>query len=133
MASLFMSITNGIDWHDVAAPLLELDFIWATVFTCFITFVIFAVLNVVTAIFCQSAVEAVQWSQDAMMDSFMKNKEVYTARFKQLFRRIDTENNGFISKNDFKARCADKNVENYFATLQLESFDAMVLFKVLDV
>merc|ERR1719221_1898603 len=55
--TLYKSITGGISWHDVVDPLGQMHFIWSVLFIVFISFSYFAVLNVITGVFCNSAID----------------------------------------------------------------------------
>merc|ERR1712187_728732 len=52
--TLFLSISNGVGWVEVVEPLGKVGSIWAILFVVFISFTYFAVLNVVTGVFCQT-------------------------------------------------------------------------------
>lgn len=132
MLSLFMSICGGVSWYDVVRPLRDLNKVWLFVFLIFITFVYFAVLNVVTGVFCQSAIESTQNDQDAMIQAFIANKQLYTSRFRSLFKRIDEDESGVITKEEFLHHVNDPEVQAYFATLDLEAQDAVHLFRLID-
>merc|ERR1712232_679468 len=60
LSTLFMSISGGARWHDALRPLNEIGPVAVVVFYAYITFTYFAVLNVVTGVFCQSAMESAQ-------------------------------------------------------------------------
>lgn len=47
MLSLFMSITGGVSWEAVIEPLTFISPVWSLVFLFYISFIYFAVLNVV--------------------------------------------------------------------------------------
>ncbi|CAK9103604.1 unnamed protein product, partial [Durusdinium trenchii] len=55
MLSLFMAIANGVSWHELVEPLRSIHVVWVALFLFYIFFTYFAVLNVVTAVFCQTA------------------------------------------------------------------------------
>merc|ERR1712232_705351 len=57
MLTLFKAISAGLSWHDCVTPLHEVGSLWVVAFLFYICFSYFAVLNVVTAVFCQSAIE----------------------------------------------------------------------------
>merc|ERR1712083_258523 len=80
MLTLFMAISGGVSWMDVARPLRELDETWLMIFLVFITFTYFAVLNVVTGVFCQSAIESGKLDQEAMVQAVLSNKQLYIKR-----------------------------------------------------
>merc|ERR1719277_2112358 len=67
-----------------------------------------------------------------MVQSFIANKDMYTMRFMELFKSIDSDNSGFVTIDEFEEHINDAKVEAYFATLGLEPCDAISLFKMLE-
>merc|ERR1711904_37206 len=57
MLTLFQCVSGGMDWDNASRPLSDVGPILVIIFLGFICFVYFAVLNVMTAVFCQSALE----------------------------------------------------------------------------
>merc|ERR1712187_486850 len=55
--TLFKSIAGGISWHEVVQPLEKTGPMQVILFILYIFFTYFAVLNVVTAAFCQAAID----------------------------------------------------------------------------
>lgn len=132
MLSLYMSISGGVSWWDVSRPLKEVGSVWLCIFLVYISFVYFAVLNVVTGVFCQSAIECTQHDQDAMIQSFLANKNLYTQRFQELFKTLDSDRSGVVSKDEFMDHINNPSVQAYFATLELDASDAIQLFRLID-
>mmetsp|Transcript_139829 Transcript_139829/g.260778 ORF Transcript_139829/g.260778 Transcript_139829/m.260778 type:complete len:260 (+) Transcript_139829:3-782(+) len=132
MLSLFMSISGGVSWIDVVTPLWEVDQAWLYTYLVFISFTYFAVLNVVTGVFCQSAIESSQQDQETMVQAFLSHKNLHMARFKHLFAMLDKDNTGMITEEQFLEHVDDAQVGAYFATLGLETTDAVYLFKMLN-
>merc|ERR1712224_1013295 len=64
MFTLFKAISNGVGWHDVLVPLSRVGWGLEALFSSYIVFAYFAVLNVVTGTFCSSAIEAAQRDPD---------------------------------------------------------------------
>jgi voltage-gated sodium channel len=59
MLTLFETVSEGIHWGEVLNPLSEFCSPWLTLlFICYIGFVLFAMMNVITAFFVESAMEA---------------------------------------------------------------------------
>ncbi|CAJ1337572.1 unnamed protein product [Effrenium voratum] len=94
MLSLFMSIAGGVSWVEVLAPLKFISSAWTVCFLFYIAFTYFAVLNVVTAVFCQSAIEAAQSDQVTMVQTLLDNKESHLKKFKALFSELGAEDSG---------------------------------------
>jgi len=131
MLTLFMSISGGVSWLEVCKPLREVGILWLFVFLAFISFTYFAVLNVVTGIFCQCAIESASHDQEAMVQAFVSYKQLYITRFKKLFHHMDEDDSGFITKEEFLKHIEDTNVNAFFATLGIDSMDAVSLFKLI--
>eukprot|EP00811_Abedinium_folium_P030382 NODE_4863_length_1837_cov_11.325731.p1 GENE.NODE_4863_length_1837_cov_11.325731~~NODE_4863_length_1837_cov_11.325731.p1 ORF type:complete len:452 (-),score=119.50 NODE_4863_length_1837_cov_11.325731:104-1459(-) len=132
MLTLFQCITSGIDWGDAVLPLRELGYMWLLIFLFYLTFCFFAVLNVVTSVFCQSAMESGQLDLDAVIYNNLQGKTNYKRRLVNLFNFLDCGNTGVVTSQDFTACCLDENVEAYFAALELDVTDGPRLFSLID-
>ena len=114
MFTLFKSISGGISWHDVCDPLKSLSFLWVTLFGAFIAFTYFAVLNVVTGVFCNSAIETAQSDPDPIVQSIHARRKHTTEKIKTVFGMLDTDISGYITILEFEKRLADVAVQAYF-------------------
>merc|ERR1712032_945954 len=54
--SLFQAISGGISWHEVADPLTDVHWTNGLVFTFFVFFTLFAMLNIITGIFVENSI-----------------------------------------------------------------------------
>ncbi|OLQ09302.1 Voltage-dependent T-type calcium channel subunit alpha-1H [Symbiodinium microadriaticum] len=131
MISLFMSIAAGVSWENVIAPLRLISGMWALVFILYVSFTYFAVLNVVTGVFCQSAIESAQNDHATMVQSILKNKEAHIAKIHGLFSQLGTENTGVITFANFTEKINTPQVRAYFELLGLDVW-AWSFFKLLD-
>merc|ERR1712083_360287 len=104
---------------------------WLLVYLAYITFTYFAVLNVVTGVFCQSAIESAAHDQEAMLQAFISNKRLYISRFMELFAQIDDDNSGYITKEQFLSQIEDDRVQGFFSTLDIDPSDAINLFRLI--
>ncbi|CAE7808134.1 Cacna1h, partial [Symbiodinium sp. CCMP2592] len=131
MISLFMCIAAGVSWENVIAPLRLISGMWALVFILYVSFTYFAVLNVVTGVFCQSAIESAQNDHATMVQSILKNKEAHIAKIHGLFSQLGTENTGVITFANFNEKINTPQVRAYFELLGLDVW-AWSFFKLLD-
>merc|ERR1719424_1476737 len=70
MMSLGMAVAEGISWHIFTDALKTVgNGEWVAVFMVYIAFVYFAVLNVVTGVFCQNAIESASQDLDMVIQS----------------------------------------------------------------
>ncbi|CAJ1404753.1 unnamed protein product [Effrenium voratum] len=132
MLSLFMSITSGVSWEEVLAPLQAISMAWVFIFLFYISFAYFAVLNVVTGVFCQSAIDGAQNDHATKVHSILAHKEAHLEQIRRLFSKLDAEDSGIITYDMFQERINSPAVRNFFATLGLDIWDAWSFFKCLD-
>jgi len=132
MLSLFMSITGGVSWEEVLVPLYTISYAWVVIYVFYISFTYFAVLNVVTGVFCQSAIDSAQNDHVTMMHAILANKESHLQKVKDLFNRLGAEKSGSITYLMFEEKINSPEVREYFQSLGLDVWDAWSFFKMLD-
>lgn len=130
--TLFKSITGGISWHEVVVPLEQLGSLAVSCFVAYIAFTYFAVLNVVTGVFCNSAIETAQRDPELAVHTQIMQKHRCVKYIKKLFNKIDDNESGSISLMEFEEVLKDENVEAYFAVLDMNVTDALEMFKLID-
>lgn len=132
MFTLFKSITGGISWDEIADPLSDLSWVWVGIFTAYICFCFLAVLNVVTGVFCQTAIQTAQQNEDLIVQAQMRNKKMYIERIKRMFDEIDSDGSGFITMKEFEEHLQKGTIEAVFSSLSIDTDDAWTLFQLLD-
>lgn len=137
MLSLFMSITNGISYVELLTPLAALSGLWIFVFLFYMSFTYFAVLNVVTGVFCHSAIESAQNDHAAVVQNILENKESHMRKLRQLFSKFNAETgsdelDAIITFPMFEEKINTPAVREYFESLNLDVWDAWSFFKLLD-
>eukprot|EP00434_Breviolum_minutum_P033997 symbB.v1.2.030087.t1/scaffold3353.1/size58589/7 len=132
MLSLFMSIAGGVSWEQVIFPLKKISTFWVFAFVFYIAFTYFAVLNVLTGVFCQSAIESANNDHAMVVQSMLDNKASHLAKIKTLFDELGTENHGILTIGMFEDKINDPAVREYFEALGLDVWDAWSFFKLLD-
>jgi len=132
MFTLFKAITGGISWHDVVEPLGSVSVLLTCLFAIFIFFTYFAVLNVVTGVFCQSAIEAAHRDPDLIVHSLIMNKKAYIDKIKNLFTSLDGDDSGHITLKELEKLMKDETLQAHFEALDLDVNDAWTLFKLID-
>lgn len=130
--TLFKSINGGMSWDVLVSPLIELGMMYLGLFLLYFSFVFFAVMNVVTGLFCQSAIESAQRDQEDVIEEKLKNKEIYIQKCHELFGAIDKEGNNCIYFEDFERNLQDSKVEGFFHSMDIHATDAWMLFSLMD-
>jgi len=130
--SLFMSMTGGNDWSAYYVPLIVLPVYYRFFFLIFIAFALFAVVNIVTGVFVESALQANLKDRDIVVHEELENKKDYLQSMQDLFNEMDEEGNGTISLFEFEDKLKDERVIAYFNVMKLDVSDARTLFQLLD-
>eukprot|EP00929_Paragymnodinium_shiwhaense_P047622 TRINITY_DN24145_c1_g1_i1.p1 TRINITY_DN24145_c1_g1~~TRINITY_DN24145_c1_g1_i1.p1 ORF type:complete len:644 (+),score=101.67 TRINITY_DN24145_c1_g1_i1:113-2044(+) len=132
MWALFMSISGGVNWREVVEPLED---VWAplvALFSFYVTFTIFAMLNVITGVFCESAIAAARTDAEHVCQENLLNKRLYMQRVKTLFHTIGRRQAEGITYDELEEFLADEMAAGFFAALDIDISDVWTLFKLLD-
>eukprot|EP00439_Symbiodinium_sp_Y106_P021184 s1007_g2.t1 len=109
--TLLQTATGGVSWIEVEAALAGISPLLVLIFLMYFSFIYFAILNVVTGVFCSSAIESA--SEDAGMlivDHMRKTEE----------------------PREFEENFGDPEVKALFQTLGIDEDKAWKLFEILD-
>merc|ERR1711860_321405 len=67
MLSLFMAISGGMDWADLLEALLVISDVYLPIFIFFIVFVVLGLMNILTAVFCESAMQIAEFDRELVI------------------------------------------------------------------
>mmetsp|Transcript_152366 Transcript_152366/g.486839 ORF Transcript_152366/g.486839 Transcript_152366/m.486839 type:complete len:610 (-) Transcript_152366:90-1919(-) len=136
MLTLFASVTGGLDWWLVSEPLMRISLVYMLMFLLYISVTVFAMLNVITGFFCQSAIEGTQQDRDFRIRQIFDNKQMHISHIKEqfqaMFEHLDSDGSGAITAEGFKEHIDNKEGQGFFALLDIAPSDAFMLFTLLD-
>jgi len=122
--TLFQSISGGLDWDDSVSPLIDYVSPWlALLFSLYIAFAVFALFNIVTGVFVESALATAKGDQDLLL---MHN-------VRQLFNSADVDQNGNITWDEFQSSLENEQMIMYFQAIDLDISEAREIFKLIDI
>eukprot|EP00928_Gymnodinium_smaydae_P070628 TRINITY_DN54429_c0_g1_i1.p1 TRINITY_DN54429_c0_g1~~TRINITY_DN54429_c0_g1_i1.p1 ORF type:complete len:657 (+),score=115.70 TRINITY_DN54429_c0_g1_i1:149-2119(+) len=130
--TLFQAIIGGIDWRDAYQPLEEIGFLYSFLFIVYIIFVQLVVMNVLTGMFLQRAMEQAQSDQEHVIHLRVQEQQQFVRRLRELFEELDTSKDGIISLAEFEDHLQDKRMQALLQTVEIDTSDAWTLFKLLD-
>merc|ERR1712070_942158 len=93
-------------------------------FLIYIAFVYFAVLNVMTANFCQTAFESAKSDQETILRGAVSQKVAYGHLLARVFKVVDNAGAGHITLRDLEEHWQDDSVQALFTSLDLCPKDA---------
>eukprot|EP00927_Polykrikos_kofoidii_P085098 TRINITY_DN9155_c0_g1_i2.p1 TRINITY_DN9155_c0_g1~~TRINITY_DN9155_c0_g1_i2.p1 ORF type:complete len:849 (+),score=134.75 TRINITY_DN9155_c0_g1_i2:335-2881(+) len=132
MFTLFKTIAGGISWHDVVLPLSDIGVIWVIFFIGYVSFTFFAVLNVITGVFCESAIESSRSDHELVILQHMAERKAYIKKVQALYDSIDSDRSDAITLAEFEAHMRSEMSSAIFSTLELEMNDAGEIFCLID-
>lgn len=131
--TLFMSICGGVSWIEPMGPLLEVGAMWTVVFLAYISFAYFAVLNVVTGVFCEKAIKSANDDHYHMLQLMNERREEFEVRLQNVFKKIDLDSSGHVTLEEFEQIMRDEEIKMFFEMMDIKVDDARDLFRYLDV
>ncbi|CAK9004339.1 unnamed protein product [Durusdinium trenchii] len=130
--TLLLSILGGVSWHLVCDLLLEIDILSASLLLFYIMFTMFSVLNVITGVFVDTAIQTSNSQRDIQIEREMELKDSFLKSLKDFFEALDTDGSGSIHLEEIKIMLQDPTLAAYFAVLGFDEVNANQIFHLLD-
>jgi len=130
MLSMFFSVTGGLDWYDVARPLMHISAAYVVVFALYIIFVVFGVFNVLNACFVESILS--NRDKDLLIQAEQARTKAFMRDLADLFKEADADRSNEIGMEELEEYCRNPRFCAYLSTHALDASDAKVLFEFLD-
>jgi len=133
MFTLYKAMTAGVAWGDVLQVLMDrMHWFYVMLFLLFISFALFAVLNVVTGVFVESALRRTQEEEETRLEEEARVRSMTVGKIRDLFCEIDADASGTVSIDEFMDALNDEYVMGCFELLDIETSEAEQLFHLLD-
>ncbi|CAE7870325.1 dnaJ, partial [Symbiodinium necroappetens] len=131
MLSLYMAVTGGNDWSVYYEATLAMGSFYPVVFLSYTFFFIFALFNILTGVFVERAVAAALPDREELIAQERKKILKQVEDLRALFKALDSDRSGKISKAEFLADMEDDRIVSYMHTLGLDMHDAEHFFDLL--
>merc|ERR1719428_2788887 len=109
-----------MDWGEVTDALEEMSLVYVVVFVLFIFVAIFSIMNVVTGIFVDVAMQISQQDRDSLIAEEMARTVKQTREFHNVLEESDVDGSGTISEQEFEQYSQEDRVQAYFSALDLD-------------
>jgi len=130
--SLYAAMSGGISWVELFHALTPLGPMYLSIFLFYTCFSIFAVGNIITGIFVDSAMHSSKNDQDSVVDEEMQKLEEYVSSIYKVFMDLDQDASGTIAVTEFEQLVKSDEMAAYFNALGLEITDVKSLFALMD-
>lgn len=131
MLTSFYCISGGISWGESLRPLMTISPMYALIFSFYISFVVFGVLNVLTGIFVERAMSLSD--RDMLIQSEQDKNMAFLTDMVELFHEMNDDDSPTVTWDELSTYLTDANVIAYFQSQGLDVTDARFIFELLDV
>merc|ERR1711957_233353 len=111
-------MSGGNDWAMYFDAPMMLPFWYPCFYLLFIVFSLFAVVNIVTGVFVESALQSNVSDRDIVVHEELESKKNYQKSMQKLFEEMDEDGKGTISMDEFERKLKDDRVIAYFNALK---------------
>lgn len=132
MYALFLAMTGGRDWGEIAGVIAYTGYVYAAVVVCFVFINLFSVLNIVTGIFVDGAIELAKRDRSMMIEKQSIHRESSRAHLIALVSQVDADGDGVISKDEFFSALQEEGVQEFMDALGIDPDNAAEAFLLLD-
>lgn len=135
MLSLFMAISGGKDWVDLYVPLQGVSGAYAGIFVLYVAFTLFGMVNILTAIFVESANEISSIDRDLVAQQQLESDRLLVEHLRAHFEATASAAAGgaaLLAREAFDAHMAEARVLGSVKTMGLDPLQVRGLYELLE-
>jgi hypothetical protein len=133
MWTLFQVVSDGVNWRNCTMCLLDIHWSYGILMALYKSFCTCAILNIVTGIFVNAAIQCAKEDQDVAISDAMESESSYAQSLLRVFTEADIDKNGMLDTEEFDMHLEDRRVRAYLHHLGLQVDEAKGLFRLLDI
>lgn len=130
--SLYMGMSGGVDWTELWEALGPLPAEYKFALLMFVTFSILALLNVITAVFVETAMQRSQNDRELLVQQELEQKVEFVDTLQRVFEELDANGSGSLTMEEFERQIQDEHILTYLSTLEIEVDQVRMLLPLLD-
>eukprot|EP00927_Polykrikos_kofoidii_P009831 TRINITY_DN1411_c0_g1_i1.p1 TRINITY_DN1411_c0_g1~~TRINITY_DN1411_c0_g1_i1.p1 ORF type:complete len:658 (-),score=106.78 TRINITY_DN1411_c0_g1_i1:128-2101(-) len=133
MFTLWQAMSGGMEWGQPAILAFYLGPVYFVVFCGFICFTTFSVLNIVTGVFVDGAIQLAEGDRETRMEREDDKRRMIADDLQELLFTLDVNMDGRISWEEWQSEIKRREVSALLSSLGITAVDAKELFSVMDV
>eukprot|EP00927_Polykrikos_kofoidii_P029219 TRINITY_DN252_c0_g2_i5.p1 TRINITY_DN252_c0_g2~~TRINITY_DN252_c0_g2_i5.p1 ORF type:complete len:660 (-),score=97.96 TRINITY_DN252_c0_g2_i5:64-2043(-) len=130
--SLFMAVTGGVDYWQLAEPLFNHGSGLGVLFVAYVALMSIGILNIITGIFVQVAGALAAQDRVILTQSQMNANASLMRSLMKLFPELDKDGSDMITLEEFEACASDPHNAAYFTALGLDITKSKRFFNLID-
>eukprot|EP00929_Paragymnodinium_shiwhaense_P014857 TRINITY_DN12281_c0_g3_i1.p1 TRINITY_DN12281_c0_g3~~TRINITY_DN12281_c0_g3_i1.p1 ORF type:complete len:761 (+),score=146.88 TRINITY_DN12281_c0_g3_i1:81-2363(+) len=131
MLSLYMCVTNGADWAEVADSLVRAGHLYYMLFLLYILFYTCVISNTLTSLFVESTMANADKDQQYVIQNALEQSDKIIDKLHDWFHDVDIDGNGYVTYEEFCMKLQDPRSVAFASTLNIEVTDLKQFFSVL--
>lgn len=132
--TLYMCISAGISWIEVAEPLHDINPILTPAFVCYIALAVFCVLNIVTGVFVDRSAAMILADEESVLMEEFETRKKWFAEVEAIFHAADNDGSGDVEFDEFQECMKDFRLQACLKNLgiDMQRISAAHLWTLLD-
>jgi len=130
--TLFMTLCSGVSWEAPARATQAMGRPYFECFLFYVFFTFFSVLNIVTGVFVDGAIQRGNSDRATMIEHTMMVQRKYASSLRQLLEEIDQDGSGVISHQEWVEAQKNENLIACMSALGVGGSSVDVLWEILD-
>mmetsp|Transcript_144746 Transcript_144746/g.360907 ORF Transcript_144746/g.360907 Transcript_144746/m.360907 type:complete len:563 (+) Transcript_144746:207-1895(+) len=127
-------LTFSGGWPQYARPLVEkVGGFWAVFFIVYITFVVFAMFRIISALFIKDTMAVASEDETYLIKQADRKRERFGRKLGAFFRKADTSGDGQLTLSELKDCCANRDFEAILGAMGFTPRQCLNLFPILDI
>jgi len=132
MYSLLLSMTGGRSWGEFSSLISNAGAWYSAVVALFVCVTLFSVLNIVTGVFVDGAIELSKRDRNILIEKQNNNREATRTHLVSLLSQLDQNGDGTISRDEFFVAITQYEVQEFMDALGIDPDNAAEVFLLLD-
>ncbi|CAJ1387829.1 unnamed protein product [Effrenium voratum] len=132
MLTLYMIISGGTNWEDPFSPLYEVSGVAVACLILYVTIAVLAIVNVVTGVFCATALESASADKEIATMRQLQRKNAQVEDLKKAFIEIQDHESNLVNFEDFKRAMSSVQMANFLESMSISTEDIATLFTIMD-
>jgi len=132
MMTMFRLVIGDLGFDSAAHALATVSPVYCALLICYVIVMVFGVLNVLTGVFCDAAMQAAQKDRDNMIQAQMDDRNSMFQDLSKVFEIADKDHSGTMEQGEFKEMLKDEQILSTLAAIGIKASEAEGLFDLLD-
>lgn len=130
--TLFRVISGGADWYDASSGLWDVHVMYGLLFTIYIFFMVFGVLNVLVGVFVDSAMATANMDADILAQEAAAEKQALMDQASSVLKSVDKDASGSVSWDEFAENLGNPSVLAFLEAMQIHTDESQGVFEMVD-